>query len=441
MTDGPQAITSSRLALAFETAGARATAPTIYIIPGGKITPVSTKTTEKRRVAGNRDPVFGVRGVESFKLSIPMMAIIEDNGLGNLLLATFGTDTPGSQLGSSDAYDHVFTANDTIKSFTLWCWDTLDPQDIRMVLVDTMKLEVDKDKNQVLLTFDCIGADMASSSTFGSASYITSSQKANMIPAAQAILEYGQPQSNVSKFWEKITITSKEGPKFGANSKAAVPAGSASPLLCAKGERDTTIDIDFVDIDGIERKRWRQGGDTLPTASAQMDAQAATKFRLRLFGSQTKAATSAIWGYAHQANTGTATVTWGGTYTVGLADTPAQYELYISTNGTPDKFKWRKNGGAWSAEVETTGAAQTLSDGVTVTFSSTSLSALNDTWFGFSHYQRMIEFTSPANVIDEVSQKDSTDFYKSTAKLFYEGGPSDTKPGMVLRNTKVAAYT
>jgi len=78
---------------------------------------------------------------------------------------------------------------------------------------------------------------------------------------------------------------------------------------------------------------------------------------------------------------------------------------------------------------------------VTVTFSSTSLSALNDTWFGFSHYQRMIEFTSPANVIDEVSQKDSTDFYKSTAKLFYEGGPSDTKPGMVLRNTKVAAYT
>ena len=177
MTDGPQAITSSRLALAFETAGARATAPTIYIIPGGKITPVSTKTTEKRRVAGNRDPVFGVRGVESFKISIPMMAIIEDNGLGNLLLATFGTDTPGSQLGSSDAYDHVFTANDTIKSFTLWCWDTLDPQDIRMVLVDTMKLEVDKDKNQVLLTFDCIGADMASSSTFGSASYITSSQK------------------------------------------------------------------------------------------------------------------------------------------------------------------------------------------------------------------------------------------------------------------------
>jgi hypothetical protein len=147
-----------------------------------------------------RDPVLGTRGPESFKVSIPMLAIIEDNGLGELLLAALGTDTPSSQYGTSGAYDHVFTANDMIKSFTLWCWDPLDPQSIRMVLVDTWKLEVDKEANSVLWTFDCVGTDMQSSGTFGSATYINvTTQKPNMIPAAQSILEYGEPQSNISQ--------------------------------------------------------------------------------------------------------------------------------------------------------------------------------------------------------------------------------------------------
>jgi len=434
MSDGGQPITSRRIALAFETNGVRASVPTVYIIPGGKITPVNTKATEKQRVTGNRDPVFGVRGGESTKLSVPMRAIVEDNGLGDLLLAAFGTDTV-SQCGSSSAYDHVFSPNDTAKTMTVWCWDTLDPQDIRLVLIDTMKIEVDKDKNAVNYTFDLAGADMVSSSTFGSATYITSAQKANMIPASQAILEYGQPQSNVSRLWKKVTWTQKENPKFGANSKAPVPAGSASPLIAVKGDRDTDIEIQFIDSDGQERKRFRQGGNAAPTATAHQDVQSNVKFRLRLFGSAIGA--SSIWGYAHMNNAGTATVTWGGTYS---GTDPAEFEVVISTNGTPDKFKWRKNHGAWSAEIDVTGTAQTLSDGVTVTFSSTSLAALNDTWYGFSHYQRMIELNSPSNVIDDVNQADSSDFYESTAKISYEGGPSDSKPTNTLRNSKATAY-
>ena len=59
MAEGPQSLKSSRIALAFETAGARASAPTVYIIPNGKVTPVSTKTSEKNRVEGNRDPEIG----------------------------------------------------------------------------------------------------------------------------------------------------------------------------------------------------------------------------------------------------------------------------------------------------------------------------------------------------------------------------------------------
>lgn len=440
MTEGPQALTTTRIALAFETAGALVAAPTIYMIAGGKITPTSTKGTDQRRVSGNRGKVLSTRKPETFKVSIPLPALIESNGLGELLLATFGTDTTGSVLGASDAYDHVFTCTDTIKSFTLWLYDTLDPQSVRLCTIDQMKMVIDKEKG-IEFTFDVTGADMQSSSTFGSASYVNvATDKPKLIPASQTILEYGSPQANIQQYWETITITSKENPKYGAPGKAPVPSGAATPKLVVKGDHDFDIEIEYLDVDGVERKRWRQGGDTVPTATAQTDVQALTKFRCRSFGNQTKAATSAIWGYAHQANAGTVTCTWGGSYS-GSSSTPAHYEAYCSTAAATDKFKWRKDGGTWSAEVTVTGSAQTLSDGVTVTFSATTGQAANDTYFGFSHYQRMIEVTSPTNVIEDHNFKDSSDFYRGTVKLYAEYGPGGTRPSMTLRNTKTSAYT
>lgn len=443
MAEGPQALTTTRLALAFETAGARVAAPTIYIIAGGKVTPTSTKGTTKRRVAGNRDPVLSTRTPETFKVSIPLPALTESNGLGELLLATFGTDTCSTELGSSTAYDHVFTANDTIKTFTLWLYDTLDPQSIRMCTVDQMQMVIDKN-GSIEFVFDITGTDMVSSSTFGSATYVNvATDKPKLIPPSQTLLEFGNPQSNVSLYWEKITITSKESPAYGAIGKAPVPAGAGSPKLVVKGERDVTMDIEYIDTDGIERKRWRQGGDTVPTATAQADVQALTKFRVRAFGNQTKASTSSIWGYAHQANAGVVTATFGGTYTAGLADIPAHFEVKITTADSQDKFSWRKDGGAWSTPADTTlvGAPVTMSDGVTVYFSAVTGGAVNDTFYGFTHYQRMIEFVSPTNVIEDHNFSDSTDFYKAKISLYHESGPGGTKASMTLRNGKTSAYS
>jgi hypothetical protein len=56
------------------------------------------------------------------------------------------------------------------------------------------------------------------------------------------------------------------------------------------------------------------------------------------------------------------------------------FEVVIDTIGTPDKFKWRKNGGGWTSTVSITGAAQALSDSVTVTFGATTGHTLNDQW-------------------------------------------------------------
>ena len=76
----------------------------------------------------------------------------------------------------------------------------------------------------------------------------------------------------------------------------------------------------------------------------------------------------------------------GGTFT-GTART--LFEIEIDAKATPDTFKWRKitrdsNGtktiGAWTEDVDITGAAQTLSDGVTVTFAATTGHTVSDAW-------------------------------------------------------------
>jgi hypothetical protein len=70
-------------------------------------------------------------------------------------------------------------------------------------------------------------------------------------------------------------------------------------------------------------------------------------------------------------------LTAGGSFS---AATIAKFEVEITGNGTPDVFKWRKNVGSYTTGVNITGAAQTLSDGVTVTFAATTGHTIGDEW-------------------------------------------------------------
>ena len=58
------------------------------------------------------------------------------------------------------------------------------------------------------------------------------------------------------------------------------------------------------------------------------------------------------------------------------------YKVEIDGTGTPDTFKWSDDGGAtWDAEtVEITGSAQTLNNGVTITFNATTGHTSGDYW-------------------------------------------------------------
>lgn len=74
-------------------------------------------------------------------------------------------------------------------------------------------------------------------------------------------------------------------------------------------------------------------------------------------------------------------MTSGGTFTL---DPPVAtyYQVKIDTAATPDKFSWSDDGGvSWKATgVSITGAAQTLNNGVTVTFGATTGHTVNDRW-------------------------------------------------------------
>lgn len=58
----------------------------------------------------------------------------------------------------------------------------------------------------------------------------------------------------------------------------------------------------------------------------------------------------------------------------------AVFTIQIDGVATPDTFKWKKDGGAWTTGVAITGVAQTISEGLIVTFAVTTGHTLNDIW-------------------------------------------------------------
>ncbi len=82
-------------------------------------------------------------------------------------------------------------------------------------------------------------------------------------------------------------------------------------------------------------------------------------------------------GKAIFSGTGLNDATSGGTYSATAVST---YTIVIDATGTPDTFKWKLGSGAYTPGVAITGAAQTLSNSVTITFAATTGHTLNDQW-------------------------------------------------------------
>ena len=70
-------------------------------------------------------------------------------------------------------------------------------------------------------------------------------------------------------------------------------------------------------------------------------------------------------------------LTWGAGY--NGADS-ALYEVVIDHAAATDSFKWRKDGAAWTEDVNITGAEQTLDEGQKITFAATTGHTAGDQW-------------------------------------------------------------
>jgi len=74
-------------------------------------------------------------------------------------------------------------------------------------------------------------------------------------------------------------------------------------------------------------------------------------------------------------------VTWGtGSTAVDLTYYEVEIDGELAGGGGVDTFQWRVNGGAWTTDVDVTGAAQTLADAQTITFAATTGHTLDDRW-------------------------------------------------------------
>ncbi len=135
---------------------------------------------------------------------------------------------------------------------------------------------------------------------------------------------------------------------------------------------------------------WRgKGGNWIPLQFSGMDMQIAAAntniySNLNVYGPSYSA--NGVPNTASQADlaitrTGTASLTPG---VSGYTETTSVvYWVTIDADGAPDTFKWgtgSNNGTPTASGVAITGSAQTLSNGVTITFNSTTNGALNDNW-------------------------------------------------------------
>ena len=118
------------------------------------------------------------------------------------------------------------------------------------------------------------------------------------------------------------------------------------------------------------------------------------------------------------------TLTAGGSaYTTGAGKTTTHATctgctINITAVRATDTFKWKKNSGAYTTNVAMTGGAQTLSDGITMTFGTTTAHTLTNTWtiygaaigkllVGTNTWTTTETYARPVQVTSEWSFKDT----------------------------------
>jgi len=296
------------------------------------IKPVPSKPMTSKRPAGYAFPTMGMKGPETFELPVPLLPIIEDgsspvrrNGIGELLLMCFGTDTP-AQLGGTIAYAHTFTWADQGKSASVWLhYGTDDNEKIRFNVADSFDFKLSADR-ELSLDFLLKGTELwdVLDADYGTEAQVDPAT-AKMLNGLKSRLEFGQPGAGVREAYETLAASFKRNYEFGSPSTDGQhPTGSGAPKIATSTQNDATMSLNLRDADREEIKRARAGGNIAPTASRQSDVAALVDGRITTYG---PAICAGINSEADYNNAGTTALSVLGTYSEGDVVTVGEIEM------------------------------------------------------------------------------------------------------------------
>ncbi len=346
-----------------ETAGTAETAPQEYTYINNDGVLNCPRDFDEFTAHSSRAVTFSVPKAYHTTGSFASWVFPETNGFGYWLSGALGTDGTPTKHGTLTYIHQIDVANSQIPSYTLWMKTGV--YEYKSTNNQIASLTIDQAKNSVLsATVNTIGSGLTTTTDFGTASYVTdandcfTSQKAYVLWDDTWI-------TNVSNL--SITIDNGIDPE-----EPKVMGKEYADHILAGARKVTGNATVFVEDTTQIEDYW--GSATGPTAST-------TTVPLRVIWLSDTIETVTTQTTAMQelqVSGSTTTITPGGSYTGTDA---ALFEVKITTDGTPDKFMWRKNWGAWSTETQTSTEAVSLSDGVTVTFSSESGAKVGDRWF------------------------------------------------------------
>lgn len=349
-----------RMAIAKETyPGTPETTPNEYIsVDDGSLQ--DTRDWEEYIPLGERDVALETPQPYTVAGNLRTLAAVETYGFGHIITGVLGTDTPTRIATASATYRHTIAPATILNSYTLWRKHGILEVAATYCQFDRVRLAQPK-RQRLGVQADLLGAKLAVDTHFGAWVGIQGANKVFRSGVGQVLFD----DAVVTEFFD-ANITFENN----IDVNEIIPLGSDYPTHLLAGRRRISGDFGFFIPDAaMLTKFWGDASGPVPwPAHAQLDF---------LWEGTTIETLTTPTTAIKEGGVGTSTLTPSGTYS-GAGR--AFYEVKVTSSGTPDKFRWRKNWGAWSAEVEVTGGAQTLSDAIAVTFSSTSLSAVGDRW-------------------------------------------------------------
>lgn len=352
-----------RMGIAKEgTPGTPESAPTEYLyVDKGEL--IENRPYEDFDALGDRAVPYSLPKQYDTKASFGTWCFPENNGLGHALCGAIGNPvTPARVATASLTYRHDFTVVNTIlPSYTVWWKSLIEELQTTYAQFNSLKFNLGKN-SKLYMDADIVGQKENTASTFGTFAVSTASNRAFRSGIGQVLFD-DVARANVTEFSLNIE-----------NNIAVDDAkviGMDYPKNFVAGKRKVSGSMKCLFEDTVERvAAW---------GSATGPSPVPTQHSLDLiFESATIESILTPTTAVKEGGTGaTVTLTPSGTLTGGGR---AFFEVKITTAGTPDKFMWRKNWGAWSAEVSSTGSAQLLSDAISITLSQSTGCVVGDRW-------------------------------------------------------------